>query len=86
MKYPKIKSAKAVDDRTLLVEFDNKRKKTYDITLLLDQEVFSELKNPALFRAVQVEQGGYAVYWTSDIDISEYELWNHGQEVPANHL
>ncbi len=37
------------------------------------------LKNPALFKSVQVEKGGYAVYWNSEIDISEYELWRHGQ-------
>ena len=79
MVYPKIQSASAVDDRTLLVEFDNHQKKKYDITPLLKNEMFTPLKNPALFKSVQVEQGGYAVVWGGSIDISEYELWNHGQ-------
>lgn len=82
MKYPKIKSASAIDNHTLLVEFDNNKKKKYDVTKLLNRDMFSPLKNPALFKAVKVEQGGYAVVWNSNIDISEYELWSHGQAMP----
>ena len=79
MTYPRIQSAKAVDTHTLVIEFNNKQKKKYDITPLLEREMFAPLKNPALFKAVKVEQGGYAVVWNSSIDISEYELWSHGQ-------
>jgi len=82
MKYPKIKSASAIDNHTLLVEFDNSKKKKYDVTQLLNKDMFSPLKNPGLFKAVKVEQGGYAVVWNSNIDISEYELWSHGQAMP----
>lgn len=82
MQYPKVTSASAIDNHNLLIEFDNNKKKKYDITPLLSKEIFSPLKNQALFKAVEVEQGGYAVIWNSEIDISEYELWNHGQEMP----
>ncbi len=82
MVYPKIQSAQAIDDYTLLIEFNNKQKKKYDITPLLDRDMFAPLKNQVLFKAVQVEQGGYAIIWNSDIDISEYELWNHGETIP----
>lgn len=82
MKYPKVKSVSAIDEHNLLVEFDNNEKKTYDIFPLLRKEMFSPLRNPALFKAVKVEQGGYAVSWNDEIDISEYELWMHGQPVP----
>ena len=82
MTFPKIQSAKAIDDHTLVIRFNNNKKKKYDITPLLDKEMFAPLKNPALFKAVQVEQGGYAVVWNSSIDISEYELWRHGQAMP----
>ena len=37
-------------------------------------------KNPGFFRNVQVETGGYAVFWNEEIDISEYELWTHGKD------
>lgn len=82
MKFPKVKSALAIDNHILVVEFDNNQKKKYDITPLLSKEMFSPLKNPILFKAVRVDQGGYAVTWNKDIDISEYELWNNGQAMP----
>jgi len=81
MSFPKIKSARAIDDHTLLVEFDNNEKKKYDIRRLIKKEIFSSLKNPELFKAVQVDVGGYAVVWNNDIDISEHELWIHGEEL-----
>ncbi len=81
MQYPRVKSASAIDNHTLLVEFDNSQLRKYDVTPLLKREMFSPLKNPDLFKSVKVEQGGYAVVWNGDIDISEYELWRHGQEV-----
>jgi len=81
MKHPKILSALAIDSRTLLIEFDNKEKKEYDITPLLKKEMFFPLKNSAFFKAVKVDQGGYAVVWDSNIDLSEYELWSNGQPV-----
>ena len=82
MKYPKIKYARAIDDHTLLIEFDNKQIKKYDINQLLENERFFLLKNPAFFKAVKVDQGGYAVVWNNNIDISEYELWINGQDMP----
>ena len=79
MKCPKIKSASAIDNHTLLVEFENKQKRKYDVSPLFDREMFSPLKNPVFFKALQVEQGGYAVVWSNEIDISEYELWCNGE-------
>jgi len=38
MKCPKIKSALAIDNYTLLVEFSNAEKRKYDITKLLEKE------------------------------------------------
>ena len=81
MNHPKIQSVKAIDNRTLLIEFDNQQKKKYDITPLLKKEMFHLLRNPIFFESVQVEKGGYAVVWNGDIDISEHELWSHGQLV-----
>jgi len=82
MQYPRVISAQAIDNHTLLVEFDNAEKKQYDITPLLGKEAFAPLKDPALFKSVKVEQGGYAVIWNSEIDLSEYELWRNGQPMP----
>lgn len=38
--YPKVQSAKALDNHTLLIEFDNKQKKKYDIAPLLEKKCF----------------------------------------------
>ena len=82
MNYPKIKLVKALENHQLIVEFDNNQQKKYDVIPLLEKSMFSPLKNLALFKLVQVEKGGYAVVWNGDIDISEYELWQHGQLMP----
>jgi len=81
MQYSRIKSVTAVDDHILIVEFEDHQKRKYDITALLDKEMFFPLKNPAFFKNVQIEKGGYAVYWNDEIDISEYELWIHGTPI-----
>ena len=78
---PRIKSVKPKDDHYLIVEFDNNTKKLYDVAPLFERQMFSPLKNPAFFRAVQVDSGGYAVYWNEDIDLSENELWTKGQQL-----
>lgn len=78
MQYPKIKSARAIDDHTLLVEFANAEKRKYDITKLLSKEMFFPLKNPGFFRCFQVDSTGCGIVWSEDIDISEYEIWSHG--------
>jgi hypothetical protein len=82
MQHPRIQSVQTVDDHILIVEFKDHQKRKYDITSLLDKEMFSPLKNPAFFRNVQVEKGGYAIYWNDEIDISEHELWIHGTPMP----
>lgn len=79
MVYPKIRSAKAIDDHTLLIEFDNSVKRTYDVTPLLEKEMFLPLSDEAFFKNVQIDNGGYAVFWDENIDLSEYELWTHGK-------
>lgn len=82
MQYPTIKSVSTTDNHTLLVRFSNNEKREYDVSSLLDREMFSALKNPAFFRNVRVDTGGYALIWNEDTDISEYEIWTNG--IPAN--
>lgn len=79
---PKIESVTPENGRFLVVLFSNGKRKKYDVTCLTRREMFLPLKNPAFFNNVSVEPGGYAVSWNADIDISEYELWQHGEEMP----
>jgi hypothetical protein len=39
---------------------------------------FEILKEPSVFKLAQVEVGGIGVYWTKNLDISVYDLWEDG--------
>jgi hypothetical protein len=84
MNIPRIQSAAARDGHLLFVTFTDGSRKRYDVTRLLDREMFALLKAPGFFSNVAVEPGGYAVFWGPDIDISEYELWKNGEAVSAS--
>jgi hypothetical protein len=80
MQYPKIKSAIAIDDQTLLVEFSNTEKRKYNIARLLKKEIFFPLKAPSFFKNFKVDKTGCGITWNEDIDISEYEIWRNGSD------
>ncbi len=81
MPHPKVLSVVACNDTTLLIEFDNRVKKLYDMAPLLSKTMFNPLHNSAIFKNVKVQTGGYAISWNDDIDISEHELWTHGKNI-----
>ncbi|MGB5737112.1 MAG: DUF2442 domain-containing protein [Thiohalocapsa sp.] len=82
MQIPRIKTVEATPGHILVVTFTDGTRKSYNVGPLTKREMFAPLKDEAFFRNVQVESGGYAVSWSSDIDISEYELWQHGKLMP----
>jgi hypothetical protein len=81
MKPPRIIAARAVGDRTLVIEFDNQEIKEYDISQLFSKPMFALLQNPGFFKNFSLEPGGYGIVWNEDVDISEYELWANGISV-----
>jgi Protein of unknown function (DUF2442) len=83
MKPPRIIAAQAIDDLTLIVEFSNHDRKFYSVINLLDKPMFFPLRNASFFRNFQVDEGGYAIIWNDEIDLSEYEIWQDGTDVPA---
>jgi len=84
MNYPRIKMAKAIEDTTLMVEFTNQEVKRYDIRRLLERPMFAPLRQPAFFKNFTIAPGGYALVWNADLDVSEYELWQHGELITDN--
>ena len=78
---PKIISVKPLDDYQLLIEFSNREYRKYNAKPLLKKAMFKPLANHGFFKNVRIEQGGYAVSWNEEIDISEYELWVNGNTV-----
>ncbi len=79
--YPRVRTVRPQSDKKLLVTFDNGVTKVYDCEPLLDSDVFAPLLNEALFRRVRVEDHGYAVIWTDEIDLAESELWLNGTPI-----
>lgn len=77
--YPKILSVTPIAGYQLQVTFRNHETKIYDCGGLLNHPAFAALRDPAIFRAVQVDAGGYGVRWNDDLDLSEAELWLHGK-------
>lgn len=82
MNIPRIQSAAPIDGHILIVTFTNGKRKKYDVNRLTTRESFAPLRIEAFFKNVTVEPGGYAVSWNAEIDISEYELWQNGEEMP----
>ena len=73
---PKIIAVHPIDNYELIIEFSNHEYRQYDVKPLLEKEMFEPLTNHAFFNTVKIEQGGYAVSWSTDIDISvNIELW-----------
>lgn len=80
MNIPKIIAVQPLDNYQLMVQFSNHEFRQYDVRPLLENEMFAPLENRAFFQNVQIEQGGYALVWNDEIDISEYELWQNGEK------
>jgi len=75
----KIKKVIPQDNLLLLVEFTNGIKKQYDVSQLFNQfPEYRVLEHKPLFNTVHIDCGGCAIAWTSEIDISEWELWDNG--------
>lgn len=79
--HPKVIDVKPEEGYTLLVTFETKEIKRYDLKPKLEDERFERLKDKYLFKSVQVDQGGYGISWDDKIDLSEYELWQNSKEV-----
>lgn len=84
MSIPKIHSVTPLEDKHLLVTFDNGVQKVYDCHSILKLDRFQLLKHEAFFKAVKVDPGGYGISWDDEMDLSEYELWHNGTEVKAD--
>lgn len=81
--YPKIQSVEPLQRKRLRVTFSTGVNKVYDCTSLLAEASFSPLKDEWLFKKARPDPAGYGVVWNDDIDLSESELWLHGEPEPT---
>ena len=80
-----IVNVKPTEKLSLLVEFANGEIKDYDVKQLFEQyPQFKALEDKDLFN--EVKHGKYFVFWNSDLDIAEVELWYNGRSVAKNEL
>ena len=78
---PRIRSVEAMGSAELLARFEDGTEIVYDCRPILSLPQFQLLVDPAFFRAVRVDPGGYGVSWNDDLDLSEYELWTNGRRI-----
>jgi hypothetical protein len=78
----KIVSAKANDDFTLILEFNNGAIKKFDVKPYLEIGIFRELKDPNYFKNFRLVFG--TVQWNNEQDFSPDTLYLEGVSVSEN--
>jgi hypothetical protein len=78
----KVLAAKANDDFTIDLKFDDGNVKRFDMKPYLDYEVFQELKDLDYFKQVSVAFG--TVMWPHDQDIAPETLFLEAIRIPEN--
>lgn len=66
-------------DNTLLLVFENKVKRLFDMKPYLEKKPFTKLKALELFMKAKVAYG--TVVWPENIDIAPETLWDHSKNV-----
>lgn len=78
----KVVSAKANDDFTLDIQFNDGSFKRFDAKPYLDYPVFRELKDLNRFKNIKIVFG--TVQWKNQQDISPDTLYLEGKEIKEN--
>ena len=78
----KVISAKTNDDFTLDLEFDDGKRKRFDIKPYLEVPVFRALKNLSYFKNIKIACG--TVQWQNEQDISPDTLYLEGEDTKEN--
>jgi hypothetical protein len=71
-------------DYTLLLTFANGEKRLYDASPLLDEKIYSPLKNLAFFLSAKVD--GDSVAWSDELDIAPEHLYECSKPVELSAL
>ncbi len=83
MIHHKVKEINALDNYYLSVDFEDGKKKIYDMKKLIYKiDDFKPLLYiNGLFKQVKVDVGGYGIFWNDRIDLSCNELYNNGVDI-----
>ncbi len=76
---PYVKSARALDDYQLALEFENEERRIFDVRPYWSRGIFVRLQNLTLFQAARVVAG--SVEWPGGLDLSYDTLYLESQRV-----
>lgn len=77
----KIKKVLPLNNNKLIVTFTDNTIRLYDVSLWFDKvKAFKCLKNQKIFDSVHIADGGYALIWNEEIDLSANEIYFNGIE------
>ncbi|MEG0857158.1 MAG: DUF2442 domain-containing protein [Terrisporobacter sp.] len=71
--YLAIKDVKPIDNYKLILTFENKEVKLFDMSPYLNQGIFKDLKDENLFKAVKVSFD--SIEWPNEADIDPETLY-----------
>lgn len=72
---PKAINVEALDNYTLLIEFNNGEKRYFDVKPYLSFKPFEKLKDVNKFKNVKID--GLSIKWENGADICPDELYNN---------
>jgi len=79
---PKIVKIKPNSERyIIIILFSDGTTKEVDMLQKLNEEFYLDIKDKYRFEQVHIDTGGYGISWDDDVDMSEFELWNIGNEI-----
>lgn len=78
---PYVKSVEALEDYQLALEFQNGKRRIFDMKPYLNRGIFIRLQNPALFQAARVVAG--SVEWPGGLDLSYDTLYLESRPAEA---
>lgn len=71
-----VRKVEPLDDYKLLLTFEDKSRKVFDCSFLLQYKLFEPLKNKGFFRLAHTD--GCAVVWNDTLDLDPMMLYNQG--------
>jgi hypothetical protein len=71
--YLAVKEVKPIENYKLILTFENKEVKIFDMSPYLDKGIFKELKNKNIFNAVKVSFD--SIEWPNEADIDPETLY-----------
>lgn len=75
MLQPLLKTAKAISDYRLVLEYTNGECKIFDVKPYIEGPWFSELFDEKYFSQVNIIDDGYGIMWPHGQDIAPHELY-----------